>query len=156
MGRPTGQQLVDWEMKLRGHPYFFGTEQDGKPVNKIGPEDCSELQQNACDQNGVVPRLPDGARYQQAHCRAHGTEIRLEDAYSTPGALLFVGDPAHHVAMVRGVKGKADSHRINDEEHWLTIEARGRIFGVGCWEADRGFTGAALIPGVDYGPEWED
>lgn len=153
--KPTGQQLVDWEMKLRGKPYIFGTEQDGKPVGKITAEDCSELQQNAAQQNGVHPPLPDGARYQQAHCREHGLEISLEDAYSTPGALLFMGDPAHHVAMCQGVKGKADSHRIDDKEHWLTIEARGKAFGVGCWEADRGFDGAALIPGVDYGPDWE-
>jgi hypothetical protein len=155
--RPTGQQLVDWFMQLRGKPYLLGTEQDGKSVDEIAKIDCSEGVQNCCDQNGVVPRMPDGARYQQAHCRNHSLEISLEDAYATPGALFFSGDPAHHVAMSRGVKGKADSHRRDDREHWLTIEARGKNYGVGCWEADRpSLDSAALIPGVYYGPEWED
>ena len=163
MAKVTGQQLVNWFMRLRGKPYVFGTEQDGKPPDKITSEDCSEGTQNTADQNGVIPHLPDGARNQWRHCRDHGLEISLEDAYTTPGALLFRITPdGDHVAMVRGVKGRADKKRdgspgaIDNKEHWLTIEARGKAWGVGCWEADRpGFMFAALIPGVDYGPEWE-
>ena len=162
MGKPTGQQLVDWEMQLKGKPYIFGTEQDGKPVSKISAEDCSEMQQNACDQNSVTPRLPDGARYQLNHCREAGLEISLEDAYSTPGALLFIGDPAHHVAMSRGVKEEVIRHNLRTGEKqnlgikWTTIEAKGRDWGVVVDSAERGFDYACLIPGVKYGPEWGD
>jgi len=153
---PTGQQLVDWFMKLRGKPYKFGTEQDNKPVEAITAEDCSEGVQNCCDQNGVIPRMPDGAINQWSHCRKHGLSIPLEIAYAIPGALLFrLSSKGNHVAMCRGVKGRADSHQRDQKEHWLTIEARGSAFGVGCWEADRpGFAHAALIPGVNYSG-WE-
>lgn len=159
---PTGQELVDWLMQLRGKPYIFGTEQDGKPVDKIPAEDCSEALQNACDQLGVVPKMPDGARYQQVHCRQHGLEISLEDAWTTPGAIIFMGDPAYHVAVTRGVRGRADKGLVkgygpmDDKEHPLTIEARGKKWGIGCWEADRGGFNqeAFLAPGFDYGPDW--
>lgn len=164
MGKPMGQQLVDWCMKLRGKPYVFGTEQDGKPVDKITKEDCSEMIQNCCDQNGVVPKMPDGARFQLKHCRNHGLEIDLnEDAFSTPGVLLFIGDPAHHVAMAKGVREKVIRHNLRTGKvtdmgvHWTTIEAKGKDWGVVVDISDWSrFDYAALIPGVDYGPEWED
>ena len=161
MSKPTGQQLVDWCMKLQGKPYIFGTEQDGKPVERISAEDCSEMMQNCTTQNGVIPPLPDGAKYQQAYCCKHGMEINLEDAYSTPGALLFIGDPAHHVGMSRGikesvkVKNKATGEVVDRGMVWSTIEAKGADWGVVVESAER-FDSACLIPSVDYGPEWED
>jgi len=134
---PTGQQIVDKAMEAKKKPYIFGYE---VKLDDPDPEafDCSELVQWVCAQLGVTPEMPDGARYQLAHCRQHGLEIKMRDALTTPGALLFMGDPAHHVAISQG-NGK-------------TIEARGKYWGCGCWAANRpGFTSACLIPGVDYG-----
>jgi cell wall-associated NlpC family hydrolase len=110
-------------------------------------EDCSELVQNACDDAGVVPAMPDGAYYQWTHCVDHSTVLpSVEDGIATRGALLFVEDPfasstfqtIPHVACSLG--------------DGTTIEARGRAWGVGSFPAAGRFQHAALIPGVDYTP----
>lgn len=141
---PTGQKLVpikniiSWAQQLEGDDYVFGKENDGKTTDEIEAEDCSELVQNACDQNGVVPKMPDGAIYQYRHCKVRGTLITVTEGIKTYGALLFrIGDSGNHVAFSFG-NGK-------------TFEARGRAYGVGSWNAEgRPWTHAALIPGVDY------
>lgn len=135
--------IVEWAQRLKGLPYVFGTEQDGK--KKPTAEDCSELIENACDQNEVLPQMPDGAMYQIRHCQKQGTLIPVEEGINTYGALLFSfsddpfeGDrPDHsHVAFSLG-NGK-------------TFEARGRAWGVGSWSAKDRFNYAALIPGAEY------
>ena len=63
------KQILDWAEKLDGIDYVFGRENDGKDVGDIEAEDCSELVQNACDQNEVMPKMPDGAIFQFYHCR---------------------------------------------------------------------------------------
>ncbi len=70
-------------------------------------------------------------------------EIEIEDAITTPGALLFrMSSSGNHVAISRG--------------NGTTIEARGKAYGVGVFSAKgRPWTHAGLIPGVDYGEEWE-
>jgi len=134
----TGKDLVDLELTQDKKPYIYGYEVD---LDDPDPEafDCSELEQWACHQLKVVPVMPDGAIWQYRHCRNHGTTIDVEEAINTPGALLFYfqGDH-HHVATSQG-NGK-------------TIEARGKVYGVGQWSArGRGWTDAALVPGLDYG-----
>jgi len=130
------KQVVEWAQRLKGKPYAFGTEQDGR--QNPTAEDCSELVQNACDVNKVRPRMPDGAINQFYHCRAQDTLISVEDAEATYGALVFRITPPHnHVVFSLG--------------NGLTFEARGRAYGVGSWSiADREWTHAALIPGVNY------
>ena len=134
------QQILDWAERLKGLPYVFGTEQDGK--DRPTAEDCSELVQNACDMNGVVPEMPDGAIYQMRHCRANGALITIDEAMKTPGALLFriSQDLGNHVVFSLG--------------NGMTFEARGRAYGVGSWPATgRVWTHACLIPGVKYSDE---
>lgn len=143
--RIVGQDLVDLALKQKGDAYVFGHE-----VSLDDPDpdtfDCSELVEWVCAQLGVRPFMPDGCIWQIRHCRNHDNEIYLEDALTTPGALLFIfsADPfsggrpsTAHVAFSQG-NGK-------------TIEARGRRFGVNEFSSDgRGWTHAALVPGVAY------
>lgn len=133
------KQIIDWAQQLDGIDYRFGAENDGKDADEIRAEDCSELVQNACDENRVVPAMPDGAINQYHHCKAHGTLIPVSQGIKTYGALLFRITPetGNHVVFSLG-NGK-------------TFEARGRAYGVGSWNAEgRPWTHAALIPGVDY------
>jgi hypothetical protein len=72
--------------------------------------------------------------WQLPHCRQKGTIIPLEQAIRTRGALLFANG---HVAISLG-DGR-------------TIEARGRAYGVGIFNArGRSFHTGALIPGMKY------
>lgn len=128
-----------------GDPYVFGAE-----VNLNDPDppafDCSEFVEWASHQIDLEPRMPDGSWYQARHCAANDTLISVPGATATPGALLFRfssspftgGRPSSaHVAVSRG--------------DGTTIEARGSAWGVGSWQAnDRGWTHAALVPGLDY------
>lgn len=133
----TGQVIVTKAMTQKGKPYIFGYEVD---LNDPNPKafDCSELTQWVCHQCGVKPEMPDGAIYQMRHCRNHGTLIGINKAIDTAGALLFRITPnGNHVVISRG--------------NGTTIEARGKDYGVGCWNIKgRGWTHAALIPGVEY------
>ena len=133
------KQIITWAQQLEGDDYVFGQENDGKPADEIEAEDCSELVQNACDQNHVVPRMPDGAINQYRHCRDENTLISVDKAIHTYGALLFRITPetGNHVAFSLG-SGK-------------TFEARGKAYGVGSWNSEgRSWTHGALIPGVEY------
>lgn len=113
-----------------GKPYVFGSK---------GPAafDCSGLIYWTLKEVGV--RFGMGS-WQQAHDME---EIPVEDAYTTPGALLYYPKEAStsgvaHIAVSLG-GGK-------------TIEARNPEMGVGSWDAaGRGWTKAGLVPGVDYG-----
>ena len=135
------KQIIDWALRLKGKPYVFGTEQDGK--ENPTAEDCSELVQNACDMNKVRPSMPDGAINQFYHCKKQGTLISVEKAQETFGALVFrITPPNNHVVFSLG--------------NGMTFEAKGRAWGVGSWPLNiegRGWTNAALIPGVDYNKE---
>ena len=138
------KQIIDWALRLKGLPYVFGTEQDGQ--DKPTAEDCSELVQNACDENKVRPQMPDGAINQFYHCRGHGLLISIEKAQETFGALVFrITPPNNHVVFSLG--------------NGMTFEAKGRAWGVGSWPLNiegRGWTNAALIPGVDYSKAKEE
>lgn len=134
---PSGQDLVDLELTQAGKPYIYGYEVD---IDDPDPAafDCSEMEQWACHRLGVVPEFPDGAIYQYRHCKRHGTLISVAKAIKTPGALLFyISDARRHVATSQG--------------NGMTIEARGKDYGVGQWKATgRGWTHAALVPGLKY------
>src|SRR5262249_27522728 len=104
--------------------------------------DCSELVQWAAERNGV--QLPRTAGQQYATLAAQGDAMSVEQALHTPGALLFSfssppklggAEPSHaHVAISLG-DGR-------------TIEARGRAYGVGIFEAGNRFQYAAAVPGM--------
>ena len=147
----TGRDVANKMLELRGTPYIFGYEIKFG-VHRPKATDCSESIEWTCRELGVKPVMPDGSWYQFQHCAKHGNEISVDDAITTPGALLFYfsGDPwskyrprAAHVAVSLG-NGK-------------TIEARSSKLGTKVFSAyNRGWTHAALIPGVSYGAEWGD
>ena len=129
-GRGTAGDFVNAALAQNGDRYVYGAETN---LNDRDPHtfDCSELVQWAAHQAGVT--IPDGSSNQLAHVRRHGTEISVEEALRTPGALLF---RPGHVAISLG-DGR-------------TIEAKGSRYGVGIFSAHGRFTSAGLIPGMRY------
>lgn len=133
----TGSAIVGKAMTQAGDPYIFGYEVD---LDDPDPEafDCSELVQWVCAQLRVKPTMPDGAAGQYDHCKKQGTLVSIEKAVKTVGALLFrISSSGNHVVISRG--------------DGSTIEAKGSAYGVGVFgTVGRGWTAAALIPGVKY------
>ncbi len=137
--------FLDAALDQTGDHYVFGAEAaPGDPDPHAF--DCSELTQWAAHRAGVD--LPDGSWQQYLELQRHGAVVPVEQAIRTPGALLFSfsseptpggGRPEHaHVAISLG-----DGH---------TIEARGRSYGVGSFDANvHRFHYAALIPGISDG-----
>lgn len=133
----SGKRAVDFvtlALRQRGDRYIFGAE---ARLSDSNPDvfDCSELVQWAAYRVGVT--IPDGSRYQKAYCYRKGKKISIAQAQRTRGALLFIGNPVHHVAISLG-----DGKR--------TIEARGRAYGVNVFSSRNRFDAAALIPGMRY------
>ena len=133
----TGKRAVDFvtvALRQRGDRYVWAAE---TRVSDPDPDafDCSELVQWAAGRVGVT--VPDGSYNQRSWCWRKGGKISVSKAIRTRGALLFMGDPVHHVAISLG-----DGKR--------TIEARGRAYGVNVFSSTRGFDAAALIPGMRY------
>jgi cell wall-associated NlpC family hydrolase len=133
--------FVDTALEQAGKKYVFGATVAPTDTNPKA-FDCSELVQWAAERNGV--QLPRTAGQQYATLAAQGDAISVDQALRTPGALLFsfsstptVGgaEPGHaHVAISLG-DGR-------------TIEARGRAYGVGVFEAGNRFQYAAAVPGL--------
>lgn len=134
------EDVLLWAVSDSGARYVFGAEaslRDDHP-DKI---DCSELVEWACGKAGVIPRMPDGSRFQFKHCQQHNTVLTVERALHTRGALMFIGDPIHHVVFSLG--------------DGTTMEAKGAAYGVGTFSAFTStgrprFDKAGLIPGVDH------
>lgn len=132
---PTGSGSVGDFLKAAlaqdGDKYVFGHEVDLKDAN---PDtfDCSELVQWACAQAGI--NIPDGTMNQEPYLQQHGTQMSVEEAIRTPGALLYKDG---HVAISLG-DGR-------------TIEAKGSAYGVKIDSAEGRFTRAYKIPGMNYG-----
>ena len=120
--------FVQKALAQNGDRYVYGAETrlDDADPNTF---DCSELVQWAGAQAGV--EIPDGSSNQRAWVRRHGTEISVEEALKTPGALLFKDG---HVAISLG-DGR-------------TIEAKGSKYGVGVFNGKGRFTSGGLIPGM--------
>ncbi|MBZ4421008.1 peptidoglycan-binding protein [Myxococcus sp. RHSTA-1-4] len=130
-GRGTAESFVQKALSQQGDRYIFGAEVN---LNDPNPKafDCSELVQWAAHQAGVS--IPDGTMNQLPHCQKKGTTISVAEALRTRGALLF---RPGHVAISLG-DGR-------------TIEAKGRAYGVGIFNANgRGWTTGALVPGLKY------
>lgn len=141
----TGHDIANLAMSQEGDAYVWGAEASASDTNPAA-FDCSEIVQWVCGRLAVTPIMPDGSWLQARHCDQYGTLVSVDEAIRTEGALLFrfsespfrYGRPIRsHVAISRG--------------DGTTIEARGRLYGVGSWTAFyRGWTHAALIPGVIY------
>ncbi len=141
----TNKELLELVTSQDGDSYVFGVEV--RP-SESDPEafDCSELIEWACSRLDVEPRMPDGSWYQARHCRTQNTLIEVEEAIHTAGALLFLFSSSPY----EGPRPKR-SHVAISQGDDRTFEARGRLYGVGFFDArDRGWTHAARIPGLDY------
>lgn len=127
----TAEDFVQKALAQRGDRYVFGAETN---LNDKNPDtfDCSELVQWAAHQAGVT--VPDGTMNQVPFFKQKGTQISVDQALKTRGALLY---RPGHVAISLG-DGR-------------TIEARGSAYGVNIFSAQgRGWTSGALIPGLKY------
>ena len=140
------QDFLQIALQQKGKPYVYGAHT--QPTDADPPAfDCSELTKWAAAQSGIT--IPDGATAQYLQLRDQGRTMSVEEALRTPGALLFhfgyepkdLGDiPADgHVAISMG-----------DGKH--TIEARGRKYGTGIFDAtgERAgfFNRAGMIAGM--------
>ncbi len=129
-GNGTAGNFLQHALAQQGDRYVFGAETN---LNDANPDtfDCSELVQWAAARAGV--NIPDGSANQEAWVRRHGTQMSVEQALRTPGALLF---RRGHVAISLG-DGR-------------TIEAKGSRHGVGVFNGRGRFTSAGLVPGMRY------
>jgi cell wall-associated NlpC family hydrolase len=135
------QAFLDAALRQAGDPYVWGAQ-----TSPTDPDpdafDCSELTKWATQQVGI--QIPDGSWLQYLELKQQGALIPVEQALRTPGALLFSfseeprpggGRPSQaHVAISLG-DGR-------------TIEARGREYGVGTFDAGDRFEYGAIIPGL--------
>jgi cell wall-associated NlpC family hydrolase len=128
----TSEQFVRTALTQRGDRYVFAAE--ASPLDPDPDQfDCSELVEWTGARLGVQPRIPDGSWIQRDHCRP----VPVADGIRTRGALLFAGVPrTSHCAISLG--------------DGTTIEARGRLWGVGTWGAAGRFDHAGIIPGITY------
>lgn len=141
----TGGQLAAKFLELRGHPYRLGAELNGVAWATIRARrlagDCSEGIERVCAEFGV--QMVDGAQNQRDFCQRRGTLIAPSKARNTAGALGFIIRPP----------GQVD-HVVMSLGNGSTIEFANRKKGCGVFNWDgRGFTHAALIPGVTYGAQ---
>ena len=140
---PSIHEFLEYAQAQAGDEYILGAEASADDAD---PDvfDCSELVEWAAARSGVY--MPDYAWNQYNHVKDQGALIPVEEAINTPGALLFrfgsdpdSGDPpSQHVAISLG-DGR-------------TIEARGRDWGVGNFEAEGRFTHAAVMPDFSTEP----
>jgi cell wall-associated NlpC family hydrolase len=136
-------EFVSLLVSQDGDKYVFGHEVSPDDANP-SVFDCSELVEWGCARLKIKPKVPDGSWRQFRHCKKEGTDVAVERAILTSGALLFrfKGDPETggrpeqaHVAVSLG--------------NGMTIEARGKAYGVGIFSAEgRGWTHAGLVPGL--------
>lgn len=124
-GTATTREFLWNALGQQGKAYVYGAE--ASPSND-NPRafDCSELVEWAARRAGVS--FPDGSGAQIDAARP----MSVAEALRTPGALLY---KPGHIAISLG-DGR-------------TIEARGRRYGVGIFDANgRGWTRAGTIPGL--------
>ena len=141
-------ELIKAAKEQAGDKYDYGAE--ASPTDP-DPDlwDCSELVEWAAGHVGTKPPMPDGSWMQARHCQAHGTMISVAEALVTPGALLFrFSSGPGPVPSVR----PRSAHVAISLGNGSTIEARSKDSGVGIFgdAAARGWTHAALIPGLVY------
>ena len=139
------QEFLELLNSQAGDQYVFGVEVDPSDSDP-NAFDCSELIQWACSRLGIKPAMPDGSWMQIQHCRKHNALLPVEKALITPAALLF-----QFSSSPFGAGRPEQAHVAVSQGNGTTIEARGKKYGVGAFSAHgRGWTDAALVPGLDY------
>ena len=138
--------LVALLVSQQGDQYVFGVEVKKSDRNPAA-FDCSELIEWGCGKFSITPTMPDGSWKQYQHCAKYNAVISVEKALIVPGAFLFRfkgGDPA-------GSKRPKEAHVAMSLGNGMTIEARGKAYGVGVFStAGRGWTHGGLVPGLGY------
>ena len=136
------QAFVDEALRQTGDEYVWGS---SAPASNADPSafDCSELVKWAAGRVGV--NVPDGSWLQYLDLKEKGALIPVEQALKTPGALLFKFDEEPKPGGGR----PGSAHVAISLGDGRTIEARGREYGVGSWEAGDRFQYGAVIPGMN-------
>jgi hypothetical protein len=150
--------MADIETVLRiaqsqlGKPYVFGAQPLSTEASPAA-FDCASFVKWCCDRAQVAPRMPPLTYYQHIHCITHDTMIDLETAYGTRGALLFLhrdaaGNPVTPTEPVNAAAYRV-AHVAFSRGDGRTIEAANSVLDVCIRSARaRGFTAAAIIPGI--------
>ena len=137
----TPQGVVAWALTQKGDPYILGAKASASESNPSA-FDCSGLVSWACGRAGVP--FSGSAYGLFSGCKRAGKLISVGEALRTPGALLFV-------AKCAACGGGNGNHVAISQGNGLTIEARGRAYGVGEFPANRKtWTHGGLIPGLNY------
>ncbi|MGQ0826145.1 MAG: C40 family peptidase [Actinomycetota bacterium] len=133
--------FVDEAMRQAGDPYVWGSSASPTDAN---PDafDCSELTRWAAQRVGID--IPDGSWLQYLDLKEKGALVPVEEAMRTPGALLF----GFSEEPKSGGGRPDEAHVAISLGDGRTIEARGRKYGVGTFEAADRFQYGAIIPGL--------
>jgi cell wall-associated NlpC family hydrolase len=136
------ESFVDHALAQSGDAYVWGVEDSPDDADPHA-FDCSELVQWAASQVGVT--VPDGSWIQYLYAQEHGTTMSVDQALHTRGALLF----SFSSEPTPGGARPTQAHVAISLGDGTTIEARGKAYGVGSWDAGHRFAYAATIPGLD-------
>jgi cell wall-associated NlpC family hydrolase len=140
-GSQTLSEFVSTALAQNGDQYIWGAHTSPNDPNPAA-FDCSELTKWAAARVGVT--IPDGAVAQYLQIKEQGTLMSVEEALRTPGALLF---RYNHEPTGPG-DIPSDSHVAISLGDGRTIEARGRKYGVGIFDAKDRFNYAGMIPAM--------
>jgi cell wall-associated NlpC family hydrolase len=140
-GGATASQFVNEALRQAGDPYVWGS--SASPTD-ADPDafDCSELTKWAAKRVGID--LPDGSWLQYLKLKEQGALVPVEQALQTPGALLF----SFAQEPTPGGGRPAQAHVAISLGDGRTIEARGKKYGVGTFDAENRFEYGAIIPGL--------
>ncbi|MFV0458447.1 MAG: NlpC/P60 family protein [Actinomycetales bacterium] len=138
----TVDTFVDVALAQAGDEYVFGATAS---LDDTDPDtfDCSELTRWAAHQAGVS--IPDGAMYQYLSLKKGGNLVDVDEALHTKGALLFY----FSTEPQPGGSRPSRAHVAISLGDGRTIEARGRAYGVGEFEAKNRFNYAGVVPGLN-------
>ncbi len=150
--------MADVETLLRiaqsqvGKPYIFGAQPQSTDANPAA-FDCASFVKWCCDRAGVVPRMPPLTYYQHIHCIQHGTIVGVDQAITTRGALLITHRDRNLQPLVPTEPVNAGLFRVAHIAISLgdgrTVEAANSVLDTCIRTAyNRGFTAAAIIPGI--------
>lgn len=133
------QRFVDLALEQNGKPYRMGHEVS---LDNPNPDilDCSELVEWAAHQVGV--KVTDGSWLQYLDLKQRGALMSVDEALRTPGALLF----SFSEEPTPGGGRPSQAHVAISLGDGRTIEARGREYGVGIFEARNRFEYGGMIP----------
>jgi cell wall-associated NlpC family hydrolase len=115
--------FLDEALRQAGDPYVWGAHTSPSDADP-GAFDCSELQYLDLKEKGAL--------------------VPVEQALRTPGALLF----SFSSEPERGGGRPSEAHVAISLGDGRTIEARGREYGVGVFDAGDRFEYGAVIPGL--------